>query len=171
MQKAWNQVRNVDSQGKDLGTNWNFVLALHLHKICQKQRVQRLQMFICEVLNHDIKGLVMKTSFYVISHFFVIFCLRSEIKRPMRFLNSWMEYHQLEKLGSGRVSACAFVYVCHLIYILYIWPYTSLEGDGGRSVQGHNGYKESSRTTQAKWNTVSNLMCLNRFKENCHKSS
>lgn len=117
MQKAWNKVRNVDSQGKDLGTNWNFVLALHLHKICQKQRVKRLQMFICEVLNHDIEELVMKTSFYVISHFFVIFCLRSEIKRPMRFLNSWMECHHLEKLGSGRVSALIYVYVWFYICI------------------------------------------------------
>lgn len=74
-------------------------------------------MFICEVLNHDIKGLVMKTSFYVISHFFVIFCLRSEIKRPMRFLNSWMECYHLEKLGSGRVSALIYVYVWFYICI------------------------------------------------------
>lgn len=117
MQKVWNKVRNVDSQGKDLGTNWNFVLALHLHKICQILRVKRLQMFICKVLNHDIKGHMMKTSFYVISHFFVISCLCSEIKRPMRFLNSWMECHHLEKLGSGRVSALIYVCTCACFYI------------------------------------------------------
>lgn len=107
--------------GKDLGTNWNFVLALHLHKICQKQRVKCLQMFICEVLNHDIKGLVMKTSFChfpFLCNFLSAFWNQKTHEVP-KFLNGMLSpgKTRFRQSISAHLCVCVILYMYTTLYI------------------------------------------------------